>query len=681
MFTPIIKNIEEKEYKLAVDALVPLLDEEDEKVVAMAHYMLGYINTRSDYTEKSDYQAKRHLRLNLNSNYSHPYGYVLYAKVENDPNVVLNYLKKGIARFPKDAEILFSLLRLSPDKNDVIGLIEKSGINDIKLISEVISQLISTGQWNEIIPFIVQLEHGCTLNEEEQNYLNLIKAYAYLFADSPDYSKAEKLLENVICTDIDNIFAYSHYLGLIYAELKCGNLLKATEFFDRIPISNAITDLDGWPQPLWISISFESLYRIIFKRIISAFAQDASRKLKAGVLYSLYLYSASEMFDVYRYKKSDIFILTRFLKTNFNTEVATAAYNMRCHFKQFEGAYDILWEFLKHNQDPEVSAVFFSEISDNATDPEICLIAQQTLVHLQNDEYTPSQFISSIFTTLVKQLHEMKQYDLNRELAQYLSLSDILSSGCAFECAYAYGEKEQPRATAIYEALVKNEPNNSSAINNLGVRYEYAGELHKALDCYEQANSIDPKDEIYQNNLVRIQKLIYRETEEKVLETSDAISMDSLEEIGYTNQFRRKLLSIHDSEMRTLLQRDIWECAIAVVAKQDKMATIMSGSIIEALLMLKLKEQGILEYDISPISTRKKNTTYPVNKMGLNELLYVADQNGILNKNSYHLGHYIRDYRNVVHPAKELRMSEKVSHENVLTMWSILKRLVSDLYS
>lgn len=39
MFTPIIKNIEEKEYKLAVDALVPLLDEENERVVATAHYI------------------------------------------------------------------------------------------------------------------------------------------------------------------------------------------------------------------------------------------------------------------------------------------------------------------------------------------------------------------------------------------------------------------------------------------------------------------------------------------------------------------------------------------------------------------------------------------------------------------------------------------------------------------
>lgn len=681
MFTPIIKNIEEKQYKLAVEALVPFLDEEDEKVVAMAHYMLGYINTRSDYSERNSYQAKRYLRLNLNSNYPHPYGYVLYSQVEEDPNIALNYLEKGTIRFPENVRILIAFLRLSPDKNTVIRIIKERCINDVRLVSEVISQLISTNQWNEIIFFAVQIEKGNTLNEEELSYLNLIKSYAYLFSDFPDYHKAQQLLENVICTDTDNIFAYSHYLGMIYAQLKCGNLRNATEFFDRIPISNAITDLDGWPQPLWILISFESLYRIIFKSILSAFAQDAPRKLKAGVLYSLYLYSSSEICDTYRYKKSDVATLTRFLKTNFNKKVAAAAYHMRCHFKQFEDAYDILWEFLKHYQDPEDSEVFFSEISDNATEPEICLIAQKTIEHLQYDEYTPSQFISSIFTTLVEQLHEMKRYELNRELAQYLSLSDILKSGCAFECAYAYGEKEQPRATTIYEALVKNEPNNSSAINNLGVRYEHSGEFYKALDCYERANFIAPKDKIHQNNLARIRELIYRETEEKVLATSGAISMDSLEEIGYTDQFRRKLLSIQDSEMCNLLQRDIWECAIAVVAKQDKMATIMSGSIIEALLMLKLKEHGILKYDISPISKGKKASNYPVNEMGLNELLYVAEQKGILNKNSYHLGHYIRDYRNVVHPAKELRMSDEVSHENVLTMWSILKKLVTDLYS
>lgn len=132
--------------------------------------------------------------------------------------------------------------------------------------------------------------------------------------------------------------------------------------------------------------------------------------------------------------------------------------------------------------------------------------------------------------------------------------------------------------------------------------------------------------------------------------------------------------------MRGIIQRDLLECAIAVVAKQDKLATIMCGSIVEALLMQRIIERGFLKYDISAISGSKKASSYPVSEMGLNELLYVADKEKILNKNSYHLGHYIRDYRNIVHPAKEIRMKETVSHENVTTMWSVLCRLIWDLF-
>ena len=503
MFADIIKYVEEKEYQLAVDALTPLLKNEDEKIVAKAHHILGYINTRHDYTEKSDYQAKRHLRFNLNSNYPHPYGYVLYSQVEEDSNVALNYLEKGVARFPQDARILLEYFRLAPNKNAVIQIVKERNVNDARLLSAVIDYLVSVNQWNDVCHFAVQLENGNNLCESEQNYLDLIKAYAGLFSDSPDYSEAQRLLEKVIRTDTDNNLAYSHYLGIIYANLKLGRVLEATEFFDRIPVSNAVTDLDEWAQPLWISISFETLYPIIFKSILSTFAQDSSRKVKANVLYCLYLYSPSESYDIHRYKKSDVATLTRYLKTDFNKKIAVAVYRMRCHFKQFEDAYDILWEFLVRHQDPEESEIYFSETLENMSDDEVCRIARKTIEYLENDEWAPKQFVPSVFGTLVERLHDIKQYDLNRGLAEYLPLADILKSGHAFECAYAYAEKEQPRAMDIYEAIVKREPNNSSAINNLGVRYEHAGDLYKALDCYERAVTLAPNDKIHQNNLTR----------------------------------------------------------------------------------------------------------------------------------------------------------------------------------
>ena len=107
----------------------------------------------------------------------------------------------------------------------------------------------------------------------------------------------------------------------------------------------------------------------------------------------------------------------------------------------------------------------------------------------------------------------------------------------------------------------------------------------------------------------------------------------------------------------------------------------MCGSIIEALLMQKIRECSVDKYDLTEISKKGNAANYPVSDMGLNELLYVANKEQMISKNSYHLGHYIRDYRNIVHPAKEMRMKEEISHETVLTMWSVLKQITADLFS
>lgn len=131
--------------------------------------------------------------------------------------------------------------------------------------------------------------------------------------------------------------------------------------------------------------------------------------------------------------------------------------------------------------------------------------------------------------------------------------------------------------------------------------------------------------------------------------------------------------------MRDILLRDLKECAFAIVAQQDKLASIMCGSIIEALLMYKIVENNISKYDISEISKKKNAVNYNVNDMGLNELLFVAHKEKLINTNSYHLAHYVKDYRNIVHPAKEKRIKEKINHENVLMMWSVLKRILNEL--
>ena len=51
----------------------------------------------------------------------------------------------------------------------------------------------------------------------------------------------------------------------------------------------------------------------------------------------------------------------------------------------------------------------------------------------------------------------------------------------------------------------------------------------------------------------------------------------------------------------------------------------------------------------------------------------------MISERFYKLSDYIRDYRNIVHPAREVKDKTQISHENVLITWSILKQLVDEI--
>lgn len=679
MFDEIIKKIEAKEYIDAKDALVPLTTKGGPKDIAIANYLLGYIYTCYDNPEEDEQKAKRYLHLNLTSDYPHPYAYYLYARVEKDKNIALNYLRIGVSKYPKNPDILKELLWLSPDKEAAIQLIDSSESTDPSLLGHVISYLIEIHQWERIQPYLKTLSEREKLNNREIEFLGFLNGYSLIFRDVPNASEAEHIFRDVISLDKDNDLAYAHYLGLIYSCIIQGKKEEAISWFDRLPVNNTIHDFFDRPRPFGFTVILEKEYSLIFNAIGSLFSSDSERKLTSDALYALYLYNPSEDYDgMYRYKKSDASVLTRYLKRHFNSHVAHALYNMRLHFNQYKEAYKALIEFIKNYTD------WGEEIYDlpfrYAKEEELSSIIDYTVECLKDDDFDRDTFVDDLFSELIQTLHRHKLYAQARNISDYIPNQMILKSDCSFECAFAYGEINHDRASLLYKEIIKQNPQNSSAINNLGVQYEHKENYYEALALFEKALSLDPKEEIYSNNVLRMQKTIGQQMGQELFEIADSISSDALEEIGYNIRINQRILTIQDEGLRKILLRDLKECAIAVVAGQDKMATIMCGSIIEALLMQKIRERSIDKYDISQISKSKHATSYPVVDMGLNELLFVADQEKILDKNSYHLGHYIRDYRNIVHPAKEKRMSEEVSHENVLTMWAVLKRLLEELY-
>lgn len=688
IFDEIITSIQNNDFSGAAASLNSFVSADDPKIVARANYLLGYIYSHWDNKDRNEHLARRYLLNNLNSDYPVPSAYVLYADLVEDKNIALNYLKSGVTRYPENTHLYRSLLHYSVDKGRVVDKIQQAGFSDTALLINVIEYLIETGQWDKTGQFINRIQSNQNLSKSNWNYLNLLKAYSLIFCDDPNYGEAYHLFKDVFEKDVDNDLAYSPYLGAIFSLMNAGRIGEATTLFDVIPLFNVIHDLNDGPWS-FVNVNFEKEYKIIFNSIIASFSKDSFRRSKAKALYVLYLYYPFEIYGICRFKKADIKSLESYSKKNgFNKYIATALFNMHCHFRQYVDASHAFMSFLLHYKNPEDSDIFYSAITESVETDMLQAIVKDMLEEIEKVEcYDEETFASTAFTEIVKILHEEGNYTLIAQLADCLSDNVILSnSGCAFECAYAYDENNSERAQSIYQKLINKEPNNVAALNNLGVIYKRKGSFEDAYNLFKKAHDISPKKELYINNLHQVEEKISEQAgrlkaqkERDVKLIAKNLTLDFFEGIGYTDELRTKLSSIQDPELQSVLLRDLQECAISIATGQDKSATILCGSIIEALLLAKIGETGKKNYDISSISNGKKAASYPIAEMGLYELLYVADMEKLICKSNFHLSHYVRDYRNIVHPAKEVRIKQSVTHENTMMMWTILKQLINEL--
>lgn len=691
MLENIIDLIRNKKYQEATENLESFLSSEDEAEYAYANYLMGVINTRYDNKEKKDYLAKKHLQENISSGYPMPYAFVLYADIIKDVNVALNYIQKGLQSFPTDERLWKKKLELSMEKTTVINEIINWGFTDYELLTATIKELVVKRDWEIIEEIISRIQNNCELGDDDNNYFELLKAYSLMFRLNPNYIKASNILEQVIVNDIDNNLEYAHYVAITYSLIRLGNIQGANKYFDRIPLNNSLRDLDEGPWfvvPLNLSIE----YKEIFGYLIKEYSKDSFRKNKAKELYALYLYYPSVLYDVHRYRKTDLKVLQKSLDNQFNKVVAVALFEMYLYTKEYVAANKVLIVMLENDVDLDGELVSYEEIIEKVKDDQLPEVVGDILELVQSygvlDLFDLNKYVSTIFKVYTKGLFVRKQYSYIVQLSEELSEGQIVKSGNAFECAYAYNELNNPKGEKIYGLLLEEEPLNSAILNNLGVINEERGNIEEAIKYFEKAIGIAPEDKICSANLLRlkrkqkeIEKELRRKRELDIKKIAKGISLKNLEQIGYTDKLIDKFRFVEGDMLRTVLLRDFKECAIAICAGQEKSATVMCGSMIEALLLASIQKANIDKYDIQEVSPKvnaDKNIK-KVTEMGLNELLYVADKERIIQKGNYHLSQYVRDYRNVVHPAKELRGKQDITKENALLMWKALKRVICDL--
>jgi hypothetical protein len=138
---------------------------------------------------------------------------------------------------------------------------------------------------------------------------------------------------------------------------------------------------------------------------------------------------------------------------------------------------------------------------------------------------------------------------------------------------------------------------------------------------------------------------------------------------------------IPDPAMQTILNRrwnETWRCfgAGAYLA-----STVMMGAILEALLLARINGLS----DKSPVFTSKcaprdeSGKTLPLQKWTLNSYIDVAHDLSWINKASRDIGIVLRDYRNFIHPEKELSKGIMVGEPECRMFGVILVALADEI--
>lgn len=140
---------------------------------------------------------------------------------------------------------------------------------------------------------------------------------------------------------------------------------------------------------------------------------------------------------------------------------------------------------------------------------------------------------------------------------------------------------------------------------------------------------------------------------------------------------------VHDPAMQAVLRRRWQEARLCIQAGAYLAATVMMGSLLEALLLARVNSS----VDKSPVFKAK---TAPKDRSGnplqlrewtLRHYIDVAHELGWIRQSARDVGEVLRDYRNYVHPAKEFAHNMVLDARDTDMFWAICVKLSSQVLS
>ena len=135
---------------------------------------------------------------------------------------------------------------------------------------------------------------------------------------------------------------------------------------------------------------------------------------------------------------------------------------------------------------------------------------------------------------------------------------------------------------------------------------------------------------------------------------------------------------ISDSKMQTILAKRWSECSVCVKSGAPLAATVMMGGLLEGLLLAKINQLANKTSVFSAGTTPKDAKTgkaLQLKEWTLKNYIDVAHELGWITKTTKDIGEVVRDYRNFIHPQKELSHGIVLEPGDAAMLWEVAKSI------
>lgn len=132
---------------------------------------------------------------------------------------------------------------------------------------------------------------------------------------------------------------------------------------------------------------------------------------------------------------------------------------------------------------------------------------------------------------------------------------------------------------------------------------------------------------------------------------------------------------LSDGEFREALRTDISSANSSLINHEYKEATVIGGSVVEALLLWSLEKHG----EANVRAAARGAPPQPLNAWSLGAMISAAHACQLITEDTTKQAELAQNFRNLIHPGRQARLQEKCDRGTALSALAAIERVVVDL--